>query len=358
MALTLAGLEQFQDVPLFSKIVRDRPLGARVVVAHSPTAPTEAKRVKGFASFFKSYMSIWTVVVAALPIPVAAFKLIPTFEVQRSYLSVYTSLFCFLSLGFIFFMRHIIAPYFFRSPTKGDLNLAEFCARLLSTTAVGALPLGFILLSIFSVFRYQNTFNDALVIAQAQATGEEQNGQLPSAFLSNIEEGDRRTKLKYARVLLFENRSLLAASSDQKSAGSGELFSFQEAIDRMDTYETDTWGSEREIARRFDLKTHGTGGGSTERNREAMVFLGTGVKVPSSDDVLKRKAVPLSTELMFWYIVIFVAAEAAFILMALKEYLQDLLGLTDSVLIGITSTAPSVQRAERQSELEEVRDTD
>src|SRR2546427_3963257 len=64
--------------------------------------PTQASRVKGFAAFFKSYMSVWSLVVAALPIPVGAFKLIPTFESQRSYLSVYTSLFCFLSLGFIF----------------------------------------------------------------------------------------------------------------------------------------------------------------------------------------------------------------------------------------------------------------
>jgi hypothetical protein len=38
--------------------------------------------------------------------------------------------------------------------------------------------------------------------------------------------------------------------------------------------------------------------------------------------------------LAFWYVAIFVSAEAAFILMALKEYLQDLIGATEADLIG------------------------
>ncbi len=66
-------------------------------------------------------MSVWTLVVAALPIPVGYFKLIPSFENSVLYLSVYTSLFCFLSLGFIFFQRHRLGYYMFGAPpaTKG-----------------------------------------------------------------------------------------------------------------------------------------------------------------------------------------------------------------------------------------------
>jgi len=64
--------------------------------------PTQARRVSSFAALFKSYMSVWALLVAALPISIGTFKFIPTFELQRSYLSVYTSLFCFLSLGFVF----------------------------------------------------------------------------------------------------------------------------------------------------------------------------------------------------------------------------------------------------------------
>jgi hypothetical protein len=44
---------------------------------------------------------------------------------------------------------------------------------------------------------------------------------------------------------------------------------------------------------------------------------------------------------MFWYLVIFVAAETAFILMALKEYLQDLLHISDQTLMGEPQKPPT-----------------
>ena len=37
--------------------------------------------------------------------------------------------------------------------------------------------------------------------------------------------------------------------------------------------------------------------------------------------------------LMLYYVAIFLSAEAAFILMAIKEYLQDLVGLTETDVI-------------------------
>ncbi len=74
---------------------------------------TEPARVKSFARFFKNYMSIWSVVVAALPIPITSFNLIPVVEGQKEVLSTYTTLFCFLLLGFIFYSRHVMAKFFF-----------------------------------------------------------------------------------------------------------------------------------------------------------------------------------------------------------------------------------------------------
>ena len=75
----------------------------------------EPTRVKNFARFFKNYMSIWSVVIAALPIPITSFNLIPVFEYQKHILSTYTTLFCFLILGYIFYSRHRIAKFFFPS---------------------------------------------------------------------------------------------------------------------------------------------------------------------------------------------------------------------------------------------------
>ena|SRR5258708_29098104 len=136
----------------------EKQIGGRPTTPADPSllGPTQAQRVKTFAAFFKSYMSVWTIVVAALPIPVAAFKLIPTFEAQRSYLSVYTSLFCFLALGFIFFQRHRLGYYMFRQTGKWigfRFRNVTFADTMVTVTRgfVNWLPLAFILLSVFAV---------------------------------------------------------------------------------------------------------------------------------------------------------------------------------------------------------------
>jgi len=89
--------------------------------------PLEPRRVQTFAHFFKRYMTVSSVVTAALPIPVTAARLIPTFKAQIAILSTYTSLFCFLALGFIFYSRHQLARWMFRnlSMTLGHLE-SEF----------------------------------------------------------------------------------------------------------------------------------------------------------------------------------------------------------------------------------------
>src|SRR5438046_1398210 len=120
------------------------------------TLPTDPRRVRAFASFFKNYMSISSVIVAALPIPVTAFGALPTFADQKAILSTYTSLFCFLVLGFIFYVRHGLAHWMFPTPTavkigpdlsdeeQSQLRIeARFRERVLARRAIviGAVPL-------------------------------------------------------------------------------------------------------------------------------------------------------------------------------------------------------------------------
>src|SRR6266446_3263998 len=85
------------------------------------TLPSDPKRVRAFASFFKNYMSVSSIVVAALPIPVTAFGALPMFADYKSSLSTFTSLFCFLVLGFIFYVRHALARWMFPEPIATDL---------------------------------------------------------------------------------------------------------------------------------------------------------------------------------------------------------------------------------------------
>jgi len=103
-------------------------------------APEKSSRIRVFATFFKSYMSVSTVVAASIPIPVASLKLIPVYAQQRGFLTVYASLFSFLLLAFVFSIRHRLAPRMFSH---------GFAAWLLA-----ALPFLFIALTVGSILAY------------------------------------------------------------------------------------------------------------------------------------------------------------------------------------------------------------
>jgi hypothetical protein len=199
--------------------------------------PTNPQRVEAFANFFKRYMSVSTVVTAALPIPVTAFKLIPTLPFQTQELSVYAPLFCFLVLAFIFYSRPTLARLMFQS------NLADPDEpyRRGREMLVGSLPLVLIGVAFAAVMWYRY-----LLIGVVQKAGS------PGTL------------------------ALADSTPDQVS----------------------------DIAQ---------------------------------------------IHLMAAYLAIFIAAEAAFVLMAIKEYLQDYLGLEDRDLITppmsvMKSTPPSVTR--------------
>jgi len=154
----------------------------------SPTAP-EPKRVQQFAHFFKRYMSVSSVVAAALPIPVTATGLIPIFDSQAKYLSTYTSMLCFLSLGFFFYSRHSLADrmfpdligmrrraashYRFEGRVKPNLvvlileRVAKVVSSILSTISsafVPFLPLLLILSTLTFVYLYHHQLGDSIYI--------------------------------------------------------------------------------------------------------------------------------------------------------------------------------------------------
>jgi hypothetical protein len=105
-----------------------------------PTVSSNTTRLAGFARFFKGYMSVSTIVAAAIPIPVASWKLIPMYAQQRGFLTVYASLFCFLLLAFVFSIRHRLAgPMFFRARLGG---------------LIAALPAVFIVLTLACIVTY------------------------------------------------------------------------------------------------------------------------------------------------------------------------------------------------------------
>jgi len=84
----------------------------------------EPTRAEGFFRYFKQYMGLSSLAVAALPIPVATLKLIPVPSGQITIYCTYTSLFCFLTSAFIFYSRHKLANLFFGRRTARLLSVA------------------------------------------------------------------------------------------------------------------------------------------------------------------------------------------------------------------------------------------
>src|SRR5438132_11804807 len=87
--------------------------------------PADPRRIQAFARFFKNYMSVSSFVVAALPIPITSLGLIPTFADHRTLLATYTSLFCFLLLGFVFYVRHTLARWMFPEACAGKASTPD-----------------------------------------------------------------------------------------------------------------------------------------------------------------------------------------------------------------------------------------
>src|SRR5271167_654658 len=131
-----------------------RDSGAISAVA-STSEPHEPVRFAAFARFFKAYMGTAAVVTASLPIPVAAFHLIPTYASQEKFLSTYTSMFCFLMLAYLFYIRHWLGRLMFYTKPDGDIALR----RLISFV-----PLLLILCSLSLVVLYHHYLVDSLTV--------------------------------------------------------------------------------------------------------------------------------------------------------------------------------------------------
>lgn len=129
--------------------------------------------MEAFAKFFKQYMSVSSIVAASLPIPVAAAQLIPSYKAHQKFLATYASLFCFLSLAFIFYSRHHLARWMFGSPAR-----RRGWPQLFFT----ALPLVFIGISLSSVFAYHAVLERSVLDVQ----GSMLNRGIPAHSMTKI----------------------------------------------------------------------------------------------------------------------------------------------------------------------------
>ena len=75
--------------------------------------PSHVPQSDKFTSPLRHYTGMWCLFVAALPIVVTRFGLIPVYESQKNLLPAYASFFCLLSLAYVFSQRHRLARAMF-----------------------------------------------------------------------------------------------------------------------------------------------------------------------------------------------------------------------------------------------------
>jgi len=252
--------------------------------------PTTPKHLKAFATFFKRYMSTYAIVTAALPIPTAAFQLIPTFQTQTKSLSVYTSLFCFLVLGFVFYSRHeltrLIFPEYF-GKEYAQANAIRFGRKMtfIIRSFLRAMPLALIVLSLACAFSYNYLLDQSISSIRSSISSE--------LGLSALDA--ERTELEIRTKKLLEGEA--------KPEDDIQIQNEQRILEALQLREA----QKRQM---IDAKL-------------------------TSEAILKsdRGSIPWANLLMLFYIGTFLTAEACFVMMAMKEYAQDLLGMSEVALI-------------------------
>jgi hypothetical protein len=75
--------------------------------------PSRVPQDKVFTSPLRHYTGMWCLFVAALPVVVTRFGLIPVYESQKNLLPAYASFFCVLALAYVFSQRHRLARAMF-----------------------------------------------------------------------------------------------------------------------------------------------------------------------------------------------------------------------------------------------------
>lgn len=242
---------------------------------HSTDQPTPTPaRVKAFLTFFKSYLGLWSVAAAALPLPLGAARLIPTYDAQRSVLATYTSLFCFLLVGSVFYRRHELAHLFF--PSSAILRMGS---DRLASRAVRWLPFILMILCFVSAIGYHALIRRTVELKR-QAVAALVKIELTDEYVAKLDRGEIKGD-EIDRNIFDEAHARMAKRSADLFPGLDKYTSFTE----------------------YTLK---------------------------ETDLTQ---IPFSWLLMGLYLAIFLTADGAFVLMALKEYLQDAMNISESDLL-------------------------
>lgn len=248
------------------------------------SAPAQgAQPIRNFARFFRRYNVGLSLLVAAIPILIGVWKLVPLYANTKNFLTLVTSVGSYLLVGFIFSKRVAIGRLYF--PGGGSARTA-YSRDVLKSRWFSALPIIFTVLSISFFYFYFTLINLSIetVVYNEVLT----------------------SKSDSRNVSVCQAQSLLPG---QDAVVMTEFLAFGKKSDiKVYCYRTN-FGYEHEV-----------------------IFPDQDI-VQSILDQTPSPSVPFSFLTSLFFMGAFLFATSAFILMGLKEYIQEELGLKDEQMI-------------------------
>jgi hypothetical protein len=255
--------------------------------------PGSGPAVRTYSSGFRRALSLGALVTAILPAPVLLLHFLPAFQVQATFLAFYGPLVCFLALAYLFYIRDSLARAMFADlldpspkfdPYYGDPPSASLgrALRRVRSVVLALLPVALILASSYCAVEYIRQVNRSVEGAIEQKLRE------PSWRGDWAQSGGLRRDTVGAAQSRLRRRSAATLTRDDTA---------------------------RVLPSADSLRQY--------------IFNTAGV-----DDI------PFFPRLTVLYIGIFLSAEIAFVLMALKEYAKEAMGLTErDLMLGSNAAA-------------------
>lgn len=255
--------------------------------------PRSAPGVRTYSSWFRSALSFGAIVTAILPAAVVFFRLLPAYSIQMKFLIFYGPLVCFLTLAYLFYIRDALARAMFADllnpspdpdPYYGEPTSASLrrIARRARSLVLALLPVVLVLTSSYCAVEYFRLVNRSV----GDAVEEKMRQPGRSGELGGLGESRRGASSRKAK-----------GSPSPKSSRSAPADTAAVAVNA-------------DSLREYILVT------------------------------AKLDDIPSFLRLNVLFLGIFLSAEIAFILMALKEYAKEAMGLTErDLMLGPNSAA-------------------
>jgi hypothetical protein len=267
----------------------------------SVRATSSARGPESYSRVFRRGLIASALLLAVLPIPVTALHLLPAYRVHARFLIFYAPVVCLLLVAYLFYLRDALARMMFADilnpladgdpyrPPDASTAFRRVTRRGRSAL-LAILPAALVSTSFYCFNRYTTRLQDSVSLAVAMRpqpqTDGEGSGMVSASGAAPPTPG--------SRAGVSSREPSRRASGTARAAQPGQA-------------------PDREPARAVETDT-----------------------ISPRDRVLRTAgidAIPLFTELTVLYIGIFAAALVGVILMALKEYAQEAMGLSEQDLV-------------------------